>query len=70
MDTTSADFVWGGLILAGAAFEVYALRNAREGDTLSESVRRWFYVHTKAGALVFTAAWIGFSVWFLDHILS
>jgi hypothetical protein len=64
-----ADVVWGGLIVAGAAFEVYALRNAREGDTLSESTRRWFRVHTRAGALVFAAGWVGFSVWYLDHIL-
>lgn len=70
METASADFVWGGLLLAGAAFEVYALRNAREGDTLSESVRRWFMVHTKAGALVFAVAWLAFSAWFLKHILS
>ncbi|MBX9392290.1 hypothetical protein K4749_01420 [Streptomyces sp. TRM72054] len=66
----AADVVWGGLILAGAAFEVCALRNARQGDTLSESTRRWFRVHTKAGAIVFGVAWVGFSVWFLDHILG
>ncbi|MFD8233984.1 hypothetical protein ACFV20_19150 [Streptomyces sp. NPDC059696] len=64
------DAVWGGLILAGAAFEVYALRNAREGDTLSESTRRWFRVHTKAGKVLFVVGWVGFSVWFLDHIVG
>jgi hypothetical protein len=64
------DVVWGGLILAGAGFEVYALRNAREGDTLSESTRRWFRVHTKAGAIVFAVGWVGFSVWYLAHILG
>jgi hypothetical protein len=66
----AGDAVWGGLILAGAGFEVYALRNARQGDTLSESTRRWFRVHTKAGAIVFAVAWTGFGVWYLAHILG
>lgn len=68
MDT--ADVIWGGLLAAGAAFEVYALRNGRSGDTLSESTRRWFRVRTKPGALVFGVLWCAFSAWFLVHILS
>lgn len=67
---SSGDLVWGGLILAGAAFEVYALRNARQGDTFSEAVRRWFRVHTKAGAVAFAVAWGGFAVWFAVHVLG
>ncbi|MEU3527580.1 hypothetical protein AB0E62_27540 [Streptomyces sp. NPDC038707] len=66
---STGDVVWGGLILAGAGFEAYALRNARQGDTLSESTRRWFRVHTKAGAVCFAVSWVGFGVWYLDHIL-
>ena len=66
----AGDAVWGGLILAGAGFEVWALRNARRGDTLSESTRRWFRVHTKAGAIVFAVAWAAFSVWYAWHILA
>ncbi|WP_031096404.1 MULTISPECIES: hypothetical protein [unclassified Streptomyces] len=66
----TGDAVWGGLILAGAAFETYALRNARQGDTLSESTRRWFCVHTKAGAVVFAVGWVGFSAWYAHHILT
>ena len=66
----AGDLVWGGLITAGAAFEVYALRNARQGDTLSESTRRWFRVHTKAGAVTFAVAWLGFSGWYLWHIIG
>lgn len=61
--------MWGSLIVAGAGFEVYALRTARQGDTLSESTRRWFRVHTKAGAVAFAVSWVGFGVWYLDHIL-
>lgn len=30
--------VWGGLLAAGLAFEVYTLFNRRHGDTLSEVV--------------------------------
>lgn len=67
---TPADIVWGGLLAAGAAFEVYALRNGRSGDTLSESTRRWFRVRTPAGALVFGVAWCAFALWFLVHILA
>jgi hypothetical protein len=65
----TGDAVWGGLILAGAAVETYALRSARQEDTLSAATRRWFRVHTKAGAIVFAVAWTGFGVWYLDHIL-
>lgn len=65
----TADYVWGGIILAGAAFEVYALRNARQGDTLSEITRKVFRVHTRNGKVLFTAAWGSFSIWYLVHIL-
>lgn len=67
---STGDAVWGGLILAGAAFETCALRNARQGDTLSESTRRWFRVHTKAGAAVFVVGWVAFSVWWIDHVIN
>jgi hypothetical protein len=65
-----ADFVWGGLLLAGAAIETWALCTARSGDTLSETTRRAFRVNTRAGRIVFGGAWAGFSVWFLAHILG
>lgn len=67
---TSADWVWGGLLAAGAAFEVYALRNGRSGDTLSERTRSWFRVRTLAGRAVFTLAWIAFASWYLVHIIG
>lgn len=65
----SSDVVWGALILAGAAFEAYALRNGRDGDTLSERTRVWFRVRTRAGRLAFGILWVAFSVWFGGHIL-
>jgi hypothetical protein len=66
---TAADLVWSGLILAGAGIEAYALRNGRDGDTLSEATRKLFRVRTKAGKIAFALPWSAFSVWFLGHIL-
>jgi hypothetical protein len=66
----TGDVVWGGLIVAGAAFETWALRTARQEQTFSASTRRWFRVHTKAGAVVFAVGWVGFSAWWIDHIIG
>lgn len=63
-----SDAVWGGLLLAGTAFEVYALRNGKEGDTLSETTRRVFRVKTRAGKIVFVGTWAAFAAWYLWHI--
>lgn len=70
MDVSSADVVWGGLLAAGAAFEVYALVNGRDGDTLSERTRSWFRVRTRPGAVVFGVTWFVFATWFLFHIIG
>lgn len=66
----SGDAVWGGLLVAGAVFETWALRTARQEATLSASTRRWFRVHTKAGAVCFAVVWTGTGVWYLNHILT
>lgn len=63
-----ADAIWGSVFVLATAVEVWALRNGREGDTLSERIRRWFRVDTRTGKVVFTLAWLYFSAWFLDHI--
>ncbi|MFC8277174.1 hypothetical protein ACFUJR_32520 [Streptomyces sp. NPDC057271] len=67
---TAADWVWGGLLAAGAAFEVYALRNGRRGDTLSERTRAWFQVRTRVGRAVFVVVWAAFASWYLVHIIG
>jgi hypothetical protein len=67
---TDADYIWGGLLLAGAAVEAWALWTAKPGGTLSESTRRWFRVNTRAGATLFGLGWASFSVWFLFHIVG
>ncbi|MFJ8146545.1 hypothetical protein ACIQ6R_15960 [Streptomyces sp. NPDC096048] len=67
---STGDAVWGGLILAGAVFETWALRTARQEATFSAATRRWFRVNTKAGAIVFAVAWTGFGAWYLDHVLN
>jgi hypothetical protein len=67
---TSADWVWGGWVIAFGVLEARALASKRQGDTLSERVRAWFRVNTGPGRALFTAVWSGFAVWFLIHILS
>ncbi|WKX70020.1 hypothetical protein [Streptomyces sp. XD-27] len=65
-----ANAVWGGLLVAGVVFEVWALNNGTSGDTLSERVRAWLRTHTRPGRALFAVAWTGFAVWFLLHILN
>ena len=62
--------MWGGLALAGAAYEYHAIRTEADGDTLSEITRATFRVHTRPGRAVFTICWLGFSAWFLGHVLD
>jgi hypothetical protein len=35
----------GGVVVAGLGLEVWALRSARRGDTLSEFIRPWAHRH-------------------------
>ncbi|MGH3664199.1 MAG: hypothetical protein ACRDTQ_20395 [Micromonosporaceae bacterium] len=67
---STADIVWGILILAGLGYELFTLRNVERGDTLTETVRRWARTHTTPGRLVFLAAWLGFAIWFAGHIVG
>lgn len=67
---TIPDYVWGGLFLAGAAYEAFALADRWDGDTLSETTRRLFRVrNSRVGRWVFGIGWAAFSVWFWAHIL-
>jgi hypothetical protein len=66
----NSDIIWAALILLGAAYEGYALRSGRSGDTLSETTRALFRTRRgKAGRVAFLAVWLGFSAWFCWHIL-
>lgn len=64
------NIVWGALFAAGGAYEIYAIFNKKNGDTLSERTRTLFRTKTKIGKTVFTAGWVAFSAWFLFHILG
>jgi hypothetical protein len=64
------NLLWGIVLTAGAAYETFALVNRRDGDTLSARTRAWFRVDTKPGRAIFTVAWGGFALWFLQHILT
>lgn len=65
-----SDAIWGSVFVLGTAIEVWALRNGKPGDTLSERIRAWFRVDTMAGKAVFTTVWVAFSAWFLAHIVG
>lgn len=64
------DWLWGGLLAAAAAVELWALSNRAPGDTLSERIRDWFRVKSASGRTVFALLWTGFAAWFLIHILG
>lgn len=61
--------VWGALAGAGIAYEAWALRDPREGYTLSEVTRALFRVEHPAGKAAFLAGYVGFSAWFVPHIV-
>jgi hypothetical protein len=65
-----SDAVWAGLIAAGTAYETYTLHAKQQNATLSETTRRTFHTRTRVGRYVFTAAWVGFSAWWIRHILE
>ncbi|HEY1177475.1 MAG TPA: hypothetical protein VGF17_15060 [Phytomonospora sp.] len=61
--------VWGGLLAAGVAYETYGLFGDVEGDTLSEVTRALFRTSHPVGKAVFLAGYVGFSSWFVPHIV-
>lgn len=67
---TKSDTVWCSLIIAGTAYETYTLHAKRDSDTLSETTRRTFHTRTRVGRYAFAATWVGFSAWWIRHILD
>jgi hypothetical protein len=65
----SSNVVWGVLLGVCAAYEAYGIANRKDGDTLSERLRSWFHTSSRTGRIVFTAAWLGLTVWFIPHII-
>ena len=67
--------VWGSVSLGSfAVLETVALANKRDGDTLSENLRRWLGIHPSRPARRFAvpAFVVGlaiFVVWFVPHIV-
>ncbi|MFI9052541.1 hypothetical protein [Streptomyces sp. NPDC053427] len=63
--------VWAVWTALFGLFETWALINKKDGDTLSENTRKLFRTRTsKAGRAIFAVGWMGFSGWFLLHILT
>lgn len=67
--------VWLAVAAGGfAILETIALANRRDGDTLSENIRRWLGItppstRRRIAVPVFVGALILFLVWFLPHIV-
>ncbi|MFE0490245.1 hypothetical protein [Streptomyces griseoaurantiacus] len=64
------NIVWSAILGGAFAFEMYAVFNGRDGDTLSERVRAWFRVSTRSGKAAFVVAWLGLTAWFIPHIIN
>ncbi|MFJ2745328.1 hypothetical protein ACIO3O_37355 [Streptomyces sp. NPDC087440] len=63
--------IWSVWVAIFALYETWALINRIDGDTLSENTRKLFRTRTsKVGRALFTVGWLGFSGWFLLHILT
>lgn len=62
--------MWGGLLGAGLAYELWAVLFKIEGHTLSERTRAWFRIHTRTGKAVFVAGWLALTAWFVPHIVN
>lgn len=64
----SEHMFWGGLLIAGTAYEFRAI-HGRPNQTLSDVTRCLFHTRTPAGRVAFTLAWGGLSIWYAQHIL-
>ena len=64
------DVIWWIIALPPALWEVYAILNRVDGDTLSERTRVWWHVSTVPGKATFGLAWVGFAAWFLWHVVA
>lgn len=69
MDVTTADVVWSSMLVLGLVYEFAAIRSKRWKDTLSDTTRKWFMTDKTAGKVAFGTFWVGFSGWYLWHIL-
>lgn len=69
------DYLWGGLLVAGVGFEIWAAAFFRTA-TLTVLTRKIFHTEKKddstlgetVGRIVFLAIWVPFAVWFTGHI--
>ena len=61
--------MWGGVLGAVIALDLYCDRNATTGDTFSEVTREVFRVHTPLGRVVFYTSWGALTAWWLPHIV-
>lgn len=60
--------VWGGVLGALGLLDYWCAKNATDGDSLSECTRAALRTHTRAGQVVFVAAWAALTAWLVPHI--
>lgn len=61
--------MWGGVLGAVIALDLYCDRDAVVGNTFSEVTREVFRVDTPLGRVAFVGAWGGLTAWWLPHIV-
>lgn len=60
---------WAAVLAFGAALEAEAVAGKRHSHTLSQCTRAVFKTHTPGGRARFLALWLGFAVWYANHII-
>jgi hypothetical protein len=65
-----SDAIWGVIVGAAIAAEVYAIRGDRLDHTLTRTTRRAFRTQHPVGKALFAIGWGYTAVWFLRHILE
>lgn len=61
--------MWGGVLGAVIALDLYCDRNAVVGDTFSEVTREVFHVDHPLGRAAFYGSWGVLTAWWLPHIV-
>jgi hypothetical protein len=62
--------IWAAMLVGPVAYEVKTILDPTRGDTLSETTREVFQVHTKTGALLFLGCWGFLAAWFPAHVVK
>ncbi len=70
MKLKTTDYALAVSLVPLVGFEVWAINNMVEGDTISERTREYFNVKGKTGSFIFLAFLGTSSAWFAAHIVK